>query len=684
MNDMVRIDLPSARDRDWRNATAALSRVLAQQCIYICVSAVLIISLWITVGSISRSYLIGKLASPMTHNDVNYLIVGIHRLLYIELNGFWAEFLRLYRNVLHAPISDYQAALAFSLFGFHDWAPYATNIIYLFIFFGASVWLLRGTPDVIVIAVLLAMAGMPLLVSTISEFAPEIPCGLFSALGVLLTLRINALDRSFGPRALAGLCFGLGFLGKPSSFIYVPAIACATLGLAFLRDVIWPRAWKQFAKGVYLGILHLFLSLWLPAIYVIPWWDHFAGYFYLAMFDAANVKAFGGQGHFWQQDPLFYLTGPAGEYMFGNFLWAYVGTIALGIAAATTRNDHKYIARQIELLVMVLIMWLPPTASQAKNSMFGTPFGYLLAFMVVMALRSIHETLGRRLGATVVPLLSLFLLVSPTSRYTLPNTPGFYWNDTDAPIVEEKWIEAMKRFTTVILGNAPIYHSGSVYITDPGYYHIPVLDYAFLKKDPSLRWSFMSLWEDSDPKAHMDYIHQNKEEFVIAGQGGDGLSYPPPLIAGAAGSAATVLSALWKDPEYMPIDQYYGPGGRTITIFQRSTAYAGWRPVSGLQNTGTMKPWLSTGNVVYIQAYAPTPVSGKLKIDATGPVGERIDVIVNGDHVRRLAFGSDGKASLNQALNLIAGQNDIVLQRSDGAAVEFDRLLVIRNIVRQE
>ena len=658
------------------------SRYLMQQHTYVSIAAVTAISLWVTLGAISRSYLIGKLSSPMTHNDVNYLIVGIHRLLFLELNGFWAELARLYRGVLHAPLTDYQAALAFYIFGFHDWAPYATNIIYLFVFFGVCVWLLRGTSDLIVVTILLAMAGMPLLVSSISEFAPEVPCGLFTALGVLLTLRINALDRVLGPRALAGLCFGLGFIAKPSSLIFVPLIACATLGLAFLRDVALARRWKQLGKGIYLGILHLFLSLWLPALYVIPWWNHFSSYFYLAMFDPANVKAFGGEGTLWQQDPLVYLTGWTAEYMFGDFLWAYVATIALGIAAAARRGDRTFIAQQAQLLLMVIVMWIPPTASPAKNIMFGTPFGYLLAFMVVMALRAIYESFSRGAGVVAVSLLSLFLFVSPTSRYVLVNTPGFYWTDRAAPIVAEKWVEAMKRFTAVILGNAPNYHSGSVYITNPGYYHIPVLDYAFLKKDAALRWSFMSLWEDSDPQHHMSYIHTNKQEFVIAGEHGNGLTYSPPLIAGSAASENAVLAALWKDPDYMPIDEFYGPGGRPITVFQRRTAFAGWRLISGLQATGAMNHWVSIGDVIYLQAYAPNPVSGSLSIAATGRAGEKFDVIVNKTNIGQLTFDSVGKGSFNQPFDLIAGQNDIVLQRNDDARIRFDRLLVVRDIAR--
>src|SRR6185437_171428 len=268
------------------------------------------------------------------------------------------------------------------------------------------------------------------------------------------------------------------------------------------------------------------------------------------------------------------------------------------------------------------------------------------------------------------------------SRYVLVNTPGFYWTDRAAPIVAEKWVEAMKRFTAVILGNAPNYHSGSVYITNPGYYHIPVLDYAFLKKDAALSWSFMSLWDDSDPQHHMSYIHTNKQEFVIAGEHGNGLTYSPPLIAGSAASENAVLAALWKDPDYMPIDEFYGPGGRPITVFQRRTAFAGWRLISGLQATGAMNHWVSIGDVIYLQAYAPNPVSGSLSIAATGRAGEKFDVIVNKTNIGQLTFDSVGKGSFNQPFDLIAGQNDIVLQRNDDARIRFDRLLVVRDIAR--
>jgi hypothetical protein len=658
-------------------ATTLKLQVLTRQNVHTVAIAVLLISLWITCGALSKSSLIGRLADPVTHNDVNYLIDGIRRLVYIEINGFWAEIPHLYQEPMHAPLAGYQAALGFYLFGFHDWAPYASNIVYLFILLGFCAALLRGCPIVVSLAVLVGLAGIQLLYTTISEFAPEIPCGLFTALGVVLTLRISLFERAMGPRAVAGLCFGLGFIAKPSSFAFVPLVICATLGVAFIRQALLARRLRELGTVVRHGFLHLALSLWLPALYIIPNFQEYLHYFYLAMFDPENLKAFGGYpGHF-----DYYLTGFAGEYMFGNFLWFYIATIAIGMAAASIRRDQPFIGRQIELMAMVFFMWLLPTASSAKNADFGAPFGYLLVFMLAMALRSIYQTIGGNKGVAAVALLSLFLLVSGTSFTTLPNTPGFDWYLPGAHIIREKWPEAMERFRAVMLGNSPDYQGRSVYLTNIGYYNHPALQYFFLKQDPTLDWRFTSLWADDDPKHHLDYIHENQADFVIAAERFNGFTYGPTLIPGAAGSENAMLAALREDPDYMVLDRFYGPTGRTIRVFQRRVAYGGWRPLDGLIRAGgTRHPWLSASTITHLDAYAPTAIAAELAIEVSGPAGQTFEILVNQDRVGQLTLDAGGKGSLNQSVNLVAGANDIVFKYASPAAVTFERLLVIRKI----
>jgi hypothetical protein len=620
----------------------------------------------------------------MTHSDVNYLIDGIRRLLYIEVNGFWAELRHLYSDPMHAPISGYEAALGFYLFGFNDWAPYLCNIVYVLIFLATCAYLLRGTPNLVTVAILLAVAGAPLTFTTVSEFSPELPLGLFTALGALLASRIRLLDRAIGARALAGLCFGIGFLAKPTSFVFVPLVVCATLGVVFIRDVVLARRLSNLKQAMQNGGLQLLLSLWLPALYVVPNYPYYSNYFYLALFNRQNVEAYGYISGL-KKNLLFYLTGDAGEYMFGDFLWAYVGAIAIGLAVASARGDRPFIARQWELLTLTVFMWLLPTASVAKNSLFGAPFGYLLFFMVAMALRSIFEGLRGVAGAITVSVLSLLLLLSVTSRTLLANVPAFNWADTDAHVIRKKWPEAQDRFRAVMLGNSPDYYGQSVYMTNVGYYHVPTLWYWFLKQDPSLDWQFSSLWQESDPQRHLEFIRQRRSTFVIAGERGNGLTYGPTQVAGATGSENSVLASLWDSPDFMPIDRFHGPTGRAITVFERcNTHFAGWRPLGGIAHTGTAQPWFSQATISHLEAYAPDALPAELRIKASGPAGSTIDVLVNKEQIGRLTLDANGKSTWVQAFNLAAGQNDILFRYSSDAPVTFERLLIMRKIKREE
>jgi hypothetical protein len=497
---------------------------------------------------------------------------------------------------------------------------------------------------------------------------------------VVLALRISLFERALAPRALAGLCFGLGLLAKPSSFAFVPLVVCATLGVAFVRDVLLPKRLRAFLTVGKNGLLQIALSLWLPALYLVPNFYYYFHYFYLAMLDPATIKKFATNFSLW--DNLdFYFTGGAGQYMFGNFWWAYAATIALGMAAAWRRRDRRFIGRQVEIFVIVVFMWILATAPESKNALFGAPFGFLLVFMLMMAIGSIYETIGGVPGVLAVSLLGVLLFVSGTSFTPLSNTPGFEWYNRGAHVVGEKWPEAMERFRAVMLGNSPNYHNRSVYETNSGYYFGPVLWYFFLKKDPALDWTFYNpLWGDEDPRHHIDFIRQTHDDFVIAGEQDNGLTYGPSLYAGASAAENAVLAALRKDPDYTALDQFYGPTGRTITVFQRSVAFAGWRPLGGLTQSGDQQPWVSTGEITHLEAYSPAAMPAELRLAVHGAAGENIDIIVNQNRLGSLNLESGGKGSFTQPISLIAGDNDIIFKYSTAVPIHFDRLLVVRKI----
>jgi hypothetical protein len=146
------------------------------------------------VTAMSRSFSEGRLAAPITHNGVNYFIEGIRLLDLLKTQGFFALISNLIHTQMHAPISSYQAMLAFLFFGVTDWAPYATNILYAFIFLAFAAYLVRDCPPIVLVGVMAFLIGMPLASNSITEFEPEMVCSLFTAMGTMLLVQLLSRD----------------------------------------------------------------------------------------------------------------------------------------------------------------------------------------------------------------------------------------------------------------------------------------------------------------------------------------------------------------------------------------------------------------------------------------------------------------------------------------------------------
>jgi hypothetical protein len=626
--------------------------------------------------AISRSYFDGRLASPLTHDDINFFVEGIQHLTLLRTEGFLALIADLIHGSLHAPISTYQAMIAYLLFGIHDWAPYVLNIVYLFIFFGFAAYLLRDCPIAVLVAALIWLMLLPLSSNGFTEFAPEVICSLFTAIGTVLMMRLPLIGASFPSRFLAASCFGLGFLCHPSAFPFTIIALLATVALAFLRDIVLGGLPRQFSKGIAFAAFNVALSIWLPALYMFPRYREYEEYFYDALFNSATAWVWFQTSHqpaSRLQQLLFYLSGVGGEFMFGEKLYAYLALIGAGYIAVWWRRDYQSLARQLELLALAALFWVLPTLSAFKNYLFASAFGFLLALMAVMALRSIYRALDGRRGVALVAASAVLMLIfyKPAEyEFYPPNTPETAADRAAA-------FHAIDEFKTVMLGNAPPNPQGvKVYMTNQGAYAPSMLQYYMLKADPTLNWSFDSHWKNPNPQDHLDFIHRTGQEFVVAGQRGNGLTYSP--IAWAAEDA--VFAAMWRDPGYMPIDRFYGPQGGAIAIFQRRGNFAGWRQVSGMianRSKRSDDPREVPNGLAYLQTFASRATEAELEIEWSGKnAGQKLHVFVNYQKVAELTFDADaGPSSLRQKIDLAKGVNDVLLQSDSPWSVQF--LLVV-------
>jgi len=628
-------------------------------------------ALLLAAAAMSRSFYDGRMASPITHNDVNYFIIGIHDVVLLRTHGFFAVVDDLVHNSSHALINSYQAMLAYLMFGITDWAPYASNIAYVLILLGVAAYLLRDCSLPVLAAAMVAVISMPLTSHTVVEFAPELVCSLFTALGAVLLLRLPLFGARLSARVVAGLCFCLGFLAHPSAFAFTLIAVLGTVGLMFLRDTLLASKYRIRA-AIGQSLLNLVLATWLAALYMIPRFDIYWQYFYRTTLNSDTRWRWVDASLSLRQHLGFYLFGSGGEYLFGNRLWICAAIVGAGITVALWRDDRRLAARQIELLLIATLFWLVPTLSPVKAPFFAAAFGYAVIFLTVMGLGSISQMLRGTLGTVAASSIAVLLLVSDTTHQAVPNTPQ---TSTDRQFA----FDAIERLKTVLFGNATEYGHTKVYLTNIGAYAENILLYYMLKVDPTLHWNLESGVVVSDPQEQINSIHSGHEDFVIAGHFDNGFTYSE----WAELAEEPVLAAISHDPGYMPIDRFYGPNGRTVTVFQRRGSFAGWHAVSGIVNPSGEADGarVSTGGVAYLRTYAARAVGAELQIECAGPPGQTVAVLVNQQKVGEMSLPADGgPALLTQPIALSAGSNDVVLQYPTGAKLTLRRLLIVPQI----
>jgi hypothetical protein len=668
MNDVAAntVQFPSAKDTQASSFDRRVSTSLI----------VIAAALLLFGAAMSRSLYDGRMGSPITHDDVNYFIIGIRRLSLLRTQGFLALLDFFIHVPEHSPLRTYQATFAFLIFGINDWAPYASNIVLVLVFLGVGAFLVRDLPVVALAACLAGLIALPLSSDLAFEFSPELMCSLFTAIGVVLMLRLPLLDAPSGPRFRASLCFGVGFLSHPVASAFTLIALLGTVGWMFVRDIFLAGNYRNFWAGFRQSLLILLLSLWLPILYMAPGYETYWRYFNRTILDPATAWRWASPHMPLRQQLAFYTSGSGGNYMFGNRAWAYAAMIGAGLAAAWWRRDRKSLVRQAELVLLIIVpLWVVPTLAPVKNAEFASCFGFAVALLAVLGMHSIYQTLRGVIGAVVLSAIAFLLLVSDVSLPHIDNTPR--------TLIEREFaFDAINRLSADLFGNATDYRGTKVYMTNIGAYANNILQYYMLKVDPTLSWNFDSGVTVSDAKEQLDFIRASQQDFVIAGHRDSGFTYS----GWAQPAEDPALAALSSDPRFMPIDRFYGPHGRTVTVFQRRGNFAGWRPVSGISNPSGEPDGVrvSTGGVAYLQAYATRPISAELQLECTGTAGQTIDILVNQQKIGELVLSADtGSGLFDQPITLSTGTNHVVLQYPTSAKVTLHHLWIIRQMAPQ-
>jgi len=351
-------------------------------------------ALVVTLAVLQFSFRHGRLILYAGFDDVGYFEDGMRRLQVFYDKGFGAVITH-YRTIPpHSPFSSAMAFVAFALFGFHDWAPYALNSLLAFGYFLLADRLLRGAAFWQKIVCFVFVATLPFVGMAVHEFRPDHAVALFTATGVFLLLTAPFVHGSRRRQLAAGAMFGLAMLTKPPVFPQTLVIGAATLLLATFSDwgITQKRPRASCVARAWCWVLLPFIVIPLP-----HYWLDFGGIcaYIKDILWGANRASYLYRGNR-AAHLLYYLTGDGGRVMLGDDIYLFTAllpVLLLSVLALRRRADFMHAAA----LSMVLVLaWVIATANKTKSAFFGLTFDTLLAFMAVYFMGRIMVALRHR------------------------------------------------------------------------------------------------------------------------------------------------------------------------------------------------------------------------------------------------------------------------------------------------
>jgi len=526
----------------------------------------------------------GRLIVFPTYDDVSYMTDGLKRLQAFYTGGAKAVY-DLYRHVPpHAPYSTIVAFFSFAIFGVHDWAPYAGNVLLVLGYFGFADYLLRGLPLWQKLAVFALLASFPLLTWSVQEFRPDHAAALLLVMGLIMILKQPWITSSWRHQIMAGVWCGLSIAGKPQTFASVGLLLGMTLVLATLCDRIGYRlraSPRQIAQSWARCVLPAIL-IPLPH-FLVAWHDVWA---YIEM----NV--FGAYKDVWQTKGtltfhlLYYLTGPGGQSAFGGTInptnWpphripSHLILLAIILGAAVIRIFWR--RRRSEMIqaacfaILIFAAYAISTGLKNKSYFFGLGFQTLLVLVAVLALRGL--LLGERLKARPFPVAAvafLFLTCAGVAAWGWPPKNGDFGAD---------WVRNRKEIAYGIYNDIrdnPDYSDPVVFIPAPGEINRDLISYLAMKEGRSIE-----PYEPPDLSADPTYslAQFNKVQFVIIADQGSGLiaDFLPQYTI-----QDKLIKILQSRRDYAQVGRYvFHKTGLGYYLFEHIGAFYCWRPTSGM------------------------------------------------------------------------------------------------------
>jgi hypothetical protein len=325
----------------------------------------------------------GKLALPSKYDDVSYLSQGadwLNAWKHGGLAAFWSA------GVAHSPITVYTAFFGFLIFGPYEWAAYAVNGVFVWLFLMGLDDLSKGLPTYQRLLLPLTALTYPLLANLVMEFRPDVLCSMVTAYLLTLIIKTNWLKPTRSRLLLLGILLGVALLSKPSIFPITIGLTLGGIVITALFDYKKQGYGRSILKIANKTTQVIGLGLLVACPYYI-----FGGLQHISTY--INLVILGPNRTIWaktfpiKENLLYYLDGNGS--MLGNWLGLDICLIVLAISVAISRRDWFVLEKSLVAMLVFGLSYGSVTIPAVKSPFLGVIVSALFLLASYQALQAL-------------------------------------------------------------------------------------------------------------------------------------------------------------------------------------------------------------------------------------------------------------------------------------------------------
>lgn len=355
---------------------------------------VFVLAALFTVLSIQASLHSGVLSVPPTYDDIEYFNDAAGRLTLLYNDGITSMLRDFITHPPHSPFSTGIALIGFALFGFHPWAAYLVNGIWVFVLLLGLRAALLEQPPLVYSAVALAALSWPLPGYLVLEGRPDVICGFLIAAGCLFILSEPWIEASRQRIFNAALIAGLALWSKPAMILVTVFLYGAACIFATAADYIENRNKPLSFRALIRPTLNFSLTAFVISLpyYFFAWRQ---------TFDYIYVNYAGSEKSIWVtatatsrfEGAIYYVLGTGGQRTMGA--WFSVTLILILFLGAL--KYRQVLANHIRLAAVAawcVVTYLAVTIPAVKTPYLGIVVSFAALLIFLAALKSLLSTLS--------------------------------------------------------------------------------------------------------------------------------------------------------------------------------------------------------------------------------------------------------------------------------------------------